>query len=123
MESRKLTDEELIEIAKQTTETEEENDRFDIPYYQDSNRIIDGSYKVYTEILHFHYKKWSINPISLKIFHDMLKLKRKTSNAVFLDKKICNINLNTVIGAYVKYKKKREKEKRLRQISSIKPKT
>jgi hypothetical protein len=121
---KKLTDEELIELAKLEDANQEYYDNsFDVGYYQESHMILDGNDKVYTEILHHHYKRWSASPISLDLFHDMLKLKRKKSNSVYIDKKICNIDLNKALGAYVKSKKIREKEKRLRQISSIKPKT
>ena len=121
---KKLTDEELIELAKQEDAQQDYYDNnFDIPYYQESNMVVDGSNKVYVEILYFHYKRWSISPISLSLFHNMLKLNRKTSNAIYIDKQSCTIDLNKVLGAYVKSKKSREKEKRIRQISSIKPKT
>jgi hypothetical protein len=121
---KKLTDEELIELAKLEDANQEYYDNsFDVGYYQESHMIVDGSDKVYSEILYHHYKRWSASPISLDLFHDMLKLNKKGSNFIYIDKKTCNIDLKRVLGAYVKSKKIREKEKRLRQISSIKPKT
>ena len=121
---KKLTDEELVELAKQEDSQQDYYDNnFDIPYYQESHRIVDGNNKVYVDILYYHYKRWSSSPISLSLFHNMLKLNRKKSNSVYIDKQSCTIDLNKVLGAYVKSKKSREKEKRIRQISSIKPKT
>jgi hypothetical protein len=120
----KPTDEELIELAKQEEIDQEYYDNsFDIGYYQESHRIVDGKHKVYNGILYHHYRKWSASPVSLELFHSMLKLNRKTFTAVFIDKQTCNIDLNKVVGDYVKAKKVREKEKRVRQISSLKPQT
>lgn len=121
---KKLTDEELIEIAKQQDAAQEYYDNsFDIGYYQELHRLVDGKDKLYTEILYYHYKRWSANPVSLSLLHDMLKLNRKTSSALFIDKKTCTIDLDKILGAYVKDKKTKEKEKRFRQISGIEPKT
>jgi len=121
---KKLTDEELIELAKQEEIDQEYYDNsFDIGYYQESHMIADGKHKVFNSILYHHYKSWSVSPVSLELFYSMLKLNRKTFTAIFIDKQLCNIDLNKVIGSYVKAKKVREKEKRIRQISSLKPQT
>ena len=123
MESRKLTDEELIEIAKQQTEIDESEDRHDVGYYQERFRIIDGDYRVFVEHLYNQYKNWSIDPIGLNSFRDMLKLNRKDGTSVFINKDECCLNLDELIGDYVKKERQRQKEERLRKISSTKPKT
>lgn len=121
MESSKLTDEELIELAK-TLKEEEDNDRLDVGYYQDAHLIKDGPDRISTPILYYHYKNWSSDPISLEIFLDMLNLNSKDLKFVFLDRQHTNINLERIIGDYVKEQRKRKKEERLREVSSLKSK-
>lgn len=123
MESSKLTDEELIELAKKELEGSEDDDRMDIGYYQERFLLVDGNFKVYIDHLYKHYKNWSSDPISLSIFKDMLKLKRKNSISCFIDKDKCNLDLDKLVGDYVKEKRTGQKEKRLRQVPSFKPKT
>lgn len=123
MESRKLTDEELIEIAKQTTELDKEDDRHDVGYYQERFCIMDGEDRVFVEHLYNQYKGWSVDPIGLKAFWDMLKLSRKDKTSVYISKDLCSLNLEELIGNYVKKERERQKEERLRKISSTKPKT
>lgn len=122
MVSHKLTDEELIEIAKQQTELDQDDDRHDVGYYQERFRIIDGEYRVFVEHLYAQYKSWSSDPIGLNSFKDMLKLNRKDSTSVFIDKNECGLNLEELIGTYVKKERERQKEERFRKISSTKPK-
>jgi hypothetical protein len=123
MESRKLTDEELVEIAKQPTELDEENDRHDVGYYQERFCIRDGEERVFIDHLYNQYKGWSIDPIGLNAFADMLKLSRKDKISVYINKEMCSLNLDELIGSYVKKERERQKEERLRKVSSIKPKT
>lgn len=122
MESSKLTDEELVELAKLDQE-DVDDDRLDVKYYQESHIIRDGDDYIFTKHLYDHYKKWSSDPINLSIFVDMLQLNKKDSIGLYIDRKLCNINLDKILGEYVKEERKRQKEERLRQISSIKPKT
>ncbi len=117
----KLSDEELIELAQQ--EIEDDGDSFDVSYYQERFSLFDGEYRVFVYHLYEHYKNWSVDPISLNIFKDMLKLNRKDSDSVFIDKERCNLDLDKLIGIYVKKERERQKEERLRKISSTKPKT
>lgn len=113
MESSRLTDEQLIELALQES-GEDCSDRLDIGYYQEVHRILDGTYKIYKRHLYSHYKKWSIDPASLAVFSDMLHLNKKESNYFYINKDTCNIDLTKVIGDYVKEKRKSQKEKRFR---------
>jgi hypothetical protein len=122
MVSSKLTDEELVELAKQEQQ-DYDNDRLDVAYYQEYHLIRDGKDRVFSKHLYSHYKKWSVDPISLEIFVDMLQLNRKDYISISINKVMCNINLEKVLGDYVKEDRKKKKEERLRQISSIKPKT
>lgn len=122
MVSSKLTDDQLLELALEYKEGDY-SERYDVGYYQSEHNIVDGKDKIYLEILFFHYCKWSNDPINLKIFGDYLNLKRKTKQAIFIDKKQCTIELDKILGEYVKQKKRKEKEKRLSQVSSLKPKT
>lgn len=122
MGSSKLTDEELIELAKQV-EIDNDEDRYDVKYYQERFMIIDGTYRVYFIHLYNHYKKWSVDPIGLESFKDMIQLNRKSDKHCYLDREMCNLNLDKLLGEYVKEKRQAEKEKRLRQVSSFKPKT
>jgi len=113
MESSKLTDEQLIDLALQET-NEEANENFDILYYQQSHMIYDGSFKIYKRHLYSHYRKWSIDPISLALFSDMIQLNKKDKNYFYINKETCNIDLNKVVGDYVKKERKDQKEKRFR---------
>jgi hypothetical protein len=113
MESSKLTDEQLIDLALQET-NEEANENFDISYYQQSHMIYDGSFKIYKRHLYNHYRKWSIDPISLVLFSDMIQLNKKDKNYFYINKEKCNIDLNKVVGDYVKKERKDQKEKRFR---------
>ena len=122
MESSELTDEELIELAK-IRDPEDTGDCFDVKYYQDRFCISDGSYKIYFSHLYRHYKKWSISPISLDIFRDMLNLNKKTNIWCKINKEKCIINLDKLIGEYVKEEREKQKEKRFGKVPSFKPKT
>jgi hypothetical protein len=122
MESRKLSDEELIELAKQTTELDDD-DRHDVGYYQDRFCLFDGEYRVFVNHLYSHYKTWSVDPIGLNAFQDMLKLNRKDRTSVYINKDMCNLNLDELIGNYVKKEREKQKEERLRKVSGVKPKT
>jgi len=122
MESSKLTDKELLDLAL-SEEIEQDNDFHDVKYYQEKYLIVDGKYKYYTKHLYSHYKVWSVDPISLDIFHDMLQLNRKHKDSIFINKEMCNLDLDRIVGDYVKKERARQKEKRLRQISCSEPKT
>lgn len=124
MESSKLTDEELIELAKQETELDkEEDDVRDVKYYQERFTIKDGKYKVFFTHLYKHYHDWSSDPVSESIFKDFLNIKQKNNNFCCIDFESCTINIGKMIGDYVKEKRSRQKEKRFRQVPSFKPKT
>ena len=122
MESSKLTDKELIDLAL-TEEVEQDNDFHDVKYYQEKHLIVDGKDKYYTKHLYDHYKTWSIDPISLDIFHDMLQLNKKFKDSVLINKDMCNLDLDKIVGDYVKKERNRQKEKRFRQISCSESKT
>ena len=113
-----LTDDELIELAKK--ELESDNDLHDVWYYQQQHYIIDGIDPVYTKHLYFHYKNWSIDPVTCEVFVDFLKLNNKNTKNIFLDKSKCLLTLEKLIGDYVKTQRKSEKEARFRKISSSK---
>ena len=49
---KKLTDEELIELAIQEFTQYEESTSFDVPFYQQIHSIIDGKNKVYLSLIH-----------------------------------------------------------------------
>lgn len=120
---KELTDEELLQAALTKTESEDEDtDRLDVGYYQESHRIVDGIYRVFVPHLYFHYQRWSVSPIGLEVFYAILKLDRKLHKYIFINKELCTINLELNLGTYVRSKKKQEKEKRLRQISSLESK-
>jgi hypothetical protein len=121
MESSKLTDEELIALALEESESDE--DLLDVGYYQQLHLIKDGSYGMYTKYLYNHYKNWSFDATSLEIFVDMLKLKRKDVNFVYIDRQLCNIDISKLVGTYVKKERKKQKEERSRKISSTKSTT
>ncbi len=117
----KLTDEQLAEIASQGLDEEFDSDSFDIRYYQEQFRIQDGSFRVCTIHLYYHYENWSTNPIRIGVFLDMLTLSRKNDRYLFLDKAVCNINLDKLLGSYVRREKEAAKKERARQVPSIKP--
>lgn len=114
-----LTDEELLKLAREALE--ESEDLHDVWYYQQQHSIVDGITPVYSNHLYFHYKKWSLDPVSLGVFLDFLKLTNKNNKNIFLDKAKCIINLEKLIGEYVKtqrrYQKEIQKEKRSGKIS------
>jgi len=113
MESSGLTDEQLIELALQES-SEDLDERFDVGYYQEKHMIVDGSYKIYIAHLYNHYKNWSIDPISLEFFSDMIQLNKKDKNSFYINKETCNLDLNKIVGDYVKKERKSQKEKRFR---------
>jgi hypothetical protein len=110
---KKLTDEELIELAIQEFTQYEESTSFDVPFYQQIHSIIDGKNKVYLSHLYYHYKKWSIDPVEFRMFCDTINIKRRTKDAIFIDKAFCTIDLDKNLGNYVKSKKNRKKETRV----------
>lgn len=122
MESSKLTDEQLIEIAN-SGEIEECDEVWDVKYYQESTQIKDGNYRIYCKHLYEHYKTWSINPVRMDLFIELLELSRKDDKIMYIDNLYTNINISKLIGGYVKKESKWEKEKRFRKISSTKPQT
>ena len=119
MGSSTVTNDKLIEIAK--LEDEEHDTRHDVAYYEESFRIVSGNNKIYTKHLYHHYKNWSEQPIDLDMFHAIINIKRKGKHTLCLNKKECLINLDKVLGDYVKAEKN-EKKKRLRKVPSIKSK-
>ena len=122
MGSYKLTDEDLIELAKEGLQ-EDYEDRGDVKYYQESFLIMDGSNKIALEHLYHHYKRWSFDPLSIEVFLDFLKLQRKQKSICYIDKSVCNIDFLELIGDYVRKKREDQKEKRFRQVPGFKPKT
>ena len=122
MESSKLTDEELIEIAN-SGEIEESDEIWDVKYYQESTQIKDGSYRIYCKHLYEHYKSWSINPVRIELFIELLQLSRKDDKILYIDNLYTNINISKLIGEYVKKESKWKKEERFRKISGTKSKT
>lgn len=115
-----ISDEELLKAALQKDESEDEEEWFDIKYYQERFNICNGTDKVYLKHLFYHYEKWSIDPVSFTLFCDIIKVRKKHHGAIYINKDKCTINLDQNLGSYVKHQKTKEKEKRLRQISSIK---
>jgi len=113
-----LTDDELLELAKQDLDSDE--DSHDIWYYQQQYSIVDGLDSIYTNHLFYNYKNWSLDPVCFDIFLDCLKLNNKNKKHVFIDKNKCTINLEKLIGDYVKKQRKIQKEERFRKISSSK---
>lgn len=113
-----LTDDELLELARQALESDE--DYHDVWYYQQHYSIVDGLDSIYTNHLFFHYKNWSVDSVSFDTFLDCLKLNNKNKKHVFIDKNKCVINLEKLIGDYVKKQRKVQKEERFRKISSSK---
>lgn len=124
MGSSELSDEELLELAKQDTLFEDDDlEKVDVMYYQAKFNIKDGNYKVYLEHIYYSYKKWSSSPTSIETFSSFLNLKRKNNIFCYIDKQSCKLNILKLIGAYVKEKRANQKEKRFRQVPSFKPKT
>jgi len=113
MESFKLTDEQLIELALQES-PDCSDDRFDVGYYQEKHMIVDGNYKICKAHLYNHYRNWSTDPISLEFFASMIQLNKKDKNSFYINKELCNLDLNKVVGDYVKEKRKGQKEERFR---------
>lgn len=121
MGSSALTNSKLIEIAKLQDE-EEHDSRHDVAYYEETFRILSGNKKIYTKHLYHHYKNWSADPIDIALFHAIINIKRKGKETLCLNKKDCLIDLDKVLGDYVKAEKAKEK-KRLGKVSSTKSKT
>lgn len=121
MESSKLTDEELIKLANEITE-EEEQEVWDLRYYQQNFNIISGTYKITTQHLYNHYTNWSIDPVNFNEFVDIINIDKKSTTDLYIDKSAINLNITRLIGEYVAKQKKEKKEERFRKISSIKSK-
>lgn len=121
MRSSKLTDEELLELAKLCDEDSDE-EMWDIAYYQETFNIQNGEFKILITHLYSHYTKWSISPVKMEEFCKLLRIEKKTEEAVYMNRELCTIDISKVIGEYVREQKKNEKEERLRKISGIKPK-
>lgn len=108
---KQLSDQELIELAM--TDPDEGIPLDDVTYYQHTYQIVDGKTRVYTAHLYSNYLKFSSNPVSLNYFHDIIKLTKKSRDCLYLDKNICTLDLDKILGDYVREKKIRKKEKRL----------
>ncbi len=119
MESSKLTDEELIEIAKNNS-FEDTEEVWDLKYYQQSFNIVSGKYKIRIEHLYHHYHSWSANPVEILEFKKILNA---DNDCIYVDQNLCNFSIIKVVGDYVKEQKRIQKEERLRKVSSIKSKT
>jgi hypothetical protein len=117
----KLTDEQLIELAKKELEEEFDGEKFDVGYYQEQFNIADGTFRVWTRHLYFHYENWSIHPVRFESFHSLLNLTRKSDRYLFVDRAKCSINLDKLLGTYVRRQKEAEKKKRAGQVPSPKP--
>jgi hypothetical protein len=115
-----MSDEELLKQALLTSE-DDETEYFDVKYYQEKHLLVRGQFRIHVNILYSHYKEWSVDPISISNFYDILNI-RKYGRYIFLNKLMCTIDITRLIGNYVRRKKSKEKKARLRQISSIKPK-
>jgi len=115
-----ISDEELIKLAQINTELPDD-DLLDVKYYQEAHMIYDGNYGIYRKHLYRHYKNWSVDPASLEVFSDMLQLSNKDKKYFHINKETCTLNLEKVIGDYVKEKREVQKKERLRQLSSVKP--
>ncbi len=120
MESSKLTDEELIDLALQEQDSLYDN-FLDVKPYQDFYCIGNGTDRIFIDHLYWHYKKWSMNPVSKEAFKDTLELNNKKDEFIYVDKKNCNLDFDKLIGEYVKAERKKQKEKRFRKVSSPKP--
>lgn len=123
MESSKLTDDELIELAQKELELLEQDTKLDVSYYQQLHSIKDGNHLVITNHLYQHYNKWSSDPVSLITFVDVIELHYKNEDFLKIDKQNCTIDLDKLLGEYVKKERRKEKEKRFRKVSCTKPKT
>ena len=115
-----ISDEELIKLAQIATELSDD-DLLDVKYYQEAHMIYDGTYSIYRKHLYRHYKNWSVDPVSLEVFSDMLPLSKKDKKHFYINKEACTLKLEKVIGDYVKEKREVQKKERLRQLSSVKP--
>lgn len=115
---KELTEQELIELAKKEIDQDYYDNSFDVGYYQQSHQITDGDYRLYTHYLYHHYTKWSSSPISIQFFLEYLKLNKKDNKSIYINKELCNINVDILIGEYVKKERKEQKEKRIRKIPS-----
>jgi hypothetical protein len=120
MVSYKLTDEELIEIASSDSISDDE-EVWDIRYYQQTFNIVDGNYKMEIDHIYHHYSNWSSNPVSIKQFVELLNLEKKTTG-LYINQHMCNFSIVNIVGDYVKKEKDAVKKERLRKISGIKPK-
>ncbi len=109
---KQLSDEELLELALKDLEEGLPED--DISYYQHTRQIVDGNNKVYTHHLYFDYCKFSNDPVNLRYFHDKIKITKKTKTCLFVNKALCSIDLDRLLGDYVREKKAVKKEKGLR---------
>jgi hypothetical protein len=105
---KQLSDQELIELALKDPDEGIPED--DIAYYQQVRQLFDGTHKVYTHHLYFDYYKFSNNPMNLDYFHDKIKISRKTKTCLYVDKKLCAIDLDKLLGDYVREKKAAKKE-------------
>ena len=121
MVSYKLTDEELIALAQQVKE--EDTESFDVGYFQERFNLCDGTHPVLIVHLYKFYKEWAFNPVNCDIFIDVLKLTKKDTDYIYIDRDKTTLDLDKLVGAYVKEYRKKQKEKRFREISSSKPKT
>ncbi|NBO22392.1 hypothetical protein EBU94_03500 [bacterium] len=117
-----ISDEKLIELAKIASELSDD-DLLDVKYYQEVHTIFDGRHCLYKKHLYSHYRNWSIDPVSLEVFSDMLPLTKKTKNHFYINKELCKINLEKVLGDYVKQKREVQKKERFRQLPSSKSQT
>lgn len=115
---KELTEEELIELAKQEIDQDYYDNSFDIRYYQQSHQIVDGDYRMYFHYIYDHYSNWSHDPISKDIFLEYINLKTKDSTAIYINKEQCSIDTDKLIGNYVKKERKKQKEKRTGKVSS-----
>lgn len=122
MGSSKLTDEQLISLANECS-NEEDFEAWDLRYYQESFNLNSGKYKIATDHLYYHYSNWSINPVDIDQFVDIINIDKKNKKDLYIDKNGTNINITKLIGEYVEEQKKIKKEERFRKISSIKSKT
>lgn len=109
---KQLSDQELIELALKDPDEGIPED--DIAYYQHVKQIVDGKSKVYTHHLFFDYCRFSNNPMNLEYFHDKINISRKTKTCLYVDKTLCTIDLDKLLGDYVREKKANKKEAGLR---------
>lgn len=120
MESYKLTDEELIEIANSQSISEDE-EVWDIRYYQQTFNVTSGNYKMEINHMYHHYSNWSSSPVDVNQFVELLNLEKK-KNGLYINQHVCNFSIVNIVGDYVKKEKDTGKKERLRKISSTKSK-